>query len=241
MRYYEQEDGRIQADLALRIGKLLRHYENLTANIPSKDKFEGTIAFCCLQALLTNCNEVLDELPKLHSFSVGFDQSIPDVPRKWGIDRSFIKKHSYANGSITYRQFIEHMRHAVSHPTTSASEKEVSTGYTAIASDASLITAFRFIHSPLNDRGKPKRLKHSAATQQISALQRQYGNFGIEPKKVDRSDKVILTVDNQAFLPTFIAEVPLPALKAMVLELSNLLAQPTDEKWDGKTLAVLVA
>ena len=61
MEYHRTDDGQIQADLARRLGIVLRQYHE---QISTHDKYEVSLSLSILQTLLTNCVELSDALTK---------------------------------------------------------------------------------------------------------------------------------------------------------------------------------
>jgi hypothetical protein len=58
--YVRSDKGKIQADLALRVGKLLSQYGDLTRHLGEEEKYDATLLICALQTLLVNCHELLN-------------------------------------------------------------------------------------------------------------------------------------------------------------------------------------
>ena len=50
--YVRSENGKIQADLALRVGKFLIQYGGLTCHLGEEEKYDATLLICALQTLL---------------------------------------------------------------------------------------------------------------------------------------------------------------------------------------------
>ena len=67
MEYFRTEDGQIQADLARRLGTVLKQYHS---QIISIEKYEVSLSLSILQTLLTNCVELLDNMRTLIPWSV---------------------------------------------------------------------------------------------------------------------------------------------------------------------------
>ena len=47
--------------------------------------------------------------------------------------------------------------------------------------------------------------------------------------------------DDKPYIDVFQINVPMPALKTLLQELSNYLSQPSQKNWDGKKIVQLVA
>lgn len=59
MEHIETPDDQIQADFARRVGRVLLHYEAAMERSDPQDSYEATLTICLLQALLTNCIELI--------------------------------------------------------------------------------------------------------------------------------------------------------------------------------------
>lgn len=247
MSEYSRPNDKIQAGFALHIGKLLTQYRNLTSNLPLDEKYEATLTLCALQALLTNCTELMSSMKK--SKRLFWHEPITDIPRHWGIRTSFVVKDTCLDEPLTYDIFITHLRNALSHPTAPDKKPHLdSSGYTTIPDDTGIITRFRFIDSPWVDQGK---LLHRYSSEKEEIVKRslhlyRHANQRCRPQAHDleiRKDanKYKIYQGNQIYIPVFIAELPLPDLTDMAIELANHIAQPVQDNWDGKTIRQLVA
>jgi hypothetical protein len=172
-----------------------------------------------------------------------FSDVIPDIPHRWDIKRSFIKRNSFPP-ALTYTKFLEHLRNALSHPTSPERGSHPSTGYTTLPDGSGVISFFRFIDSPWVDRGRIHSKASSSNEQKVKRtaeeFERSQGVIGLEV--VRNSDgRYEIFCDQQLYLPLFEAELPLAALTELGIGLANHLAQPTVENWDGKTVHRLVA
>lgn len=83
MEYARQFDG-IQAGFALNSGKLLVQYYSHATELPPNEQYEGTLAVCVLQSLLTQCIELLKYMESEPIQREFFDQVINDGPNLWG-------------------------------------------------------------------------------------------------------------------------------------------------------------
>jgi len=240
--YYREPNNRIQAGFALHIGKLLAQYSSLTANLQYTQKYEATLAICALQALLTNCTELIKAM-KLHDREF-WSNPITDIPGHWGIRPSFIVENNFPE-SLTYEKFIEHLRNALSHPTSSdKSPYHPATGYTTISDESGVIVKFRFTDSPWVERGKINSFQsdEDKVSKMIKRLQKNsqlYENIRII--EVNNKSQIYYKERNLAYLPVFKAELSLSALTQLAITLANYLSQPVDDTWDGKIIHQLVA
>jgi len=247
MSEYARPNDKIQAGFALHIGKLLTQYRNLTSNLLPTEKYDATLTACVLQALLTNCTELMNSMKK--SKRLFWHEPITDIPRHWGIHTSFVKKNTCLDEQLTYDIFITHLRNALSHQTRPDEDPHYpSTGYTTVPDDTGVITRFRFIDSPWVDRGK---LCHRVSSTKEEVVKRSLHSYRQEnqrcrPQAHDleiRKDTNTYKIyqGDQIYIPVFIAELPLPALTDMAIELANHIAQPVQDNWDGETIRQLVA
>jgi hypothetical protein len=116
MEYIATPDGQIQADFARRIGQVLLHYEAGTAFGQPQDSYEATLTICLLQALLTNCVELIDKkvkndrtgLKKIASRSLEedpalFGLNLQCITRQWPSDRPLKGATGVKSFNITSR------------------------------------------------------------------------------------------------------------------------------------------
>ncbi len=250
MSEYSRPNDKIQAGFALHIGKLLTQYRNLTSNLLPSEKYDATLTVCALQALLTNCTELMASMKKKEKKEncQFWHEPITHIPRHWGIRTSFVKD-TCLDEQLTYDIFITHLRNALSHPTAPDKDPHYpSTGYTTIPDDTGIITRFRFIDSPWVDRGKLLYRYSSKIEENVKRSLHSYrhANQRCRPQanhleiRKDANEYKIYQGD-QIYIPVFIAELPLSALTDMAIELANHIAQPVQDNWDGVTIRQLVA
>ena len=98
-----------------------------------------------------------------------------------------------------------------------------------------------FIDSP--DVKKTDRLKNYSKDQ-IEKILKDEIKFseGIETSKIEvgNENKYQFKKDDNPFARIFKIEMPIKAMRKMVLSLSNYLAQPSKENWDGQTFDKLI-
>jgi hypothetical protein len=128
MEYFREPHNKIQAGFALHAGKLLAQYGSLARH--QHENYEATLLICTLQSLLTICKELIDAT-KRHRKEL-WSALVYDVPGWLGMSRRSIRKYTFPC-ELTYERFVEHMRNAVSHPTSADKTPfHPSTGYTTI-------------------------------------------------------------------------------------------------------------
>lgn len=241
--YFRERNNRIQAGFALRTGKLLAQYRYLTGSLLPTEKYEATLAICAFQALLTNCYELICAMK--HHQREFWSSSIPDIGiGHLGMRRSFVAMNTFPD-ALTYSEFVEHLRNALSHPTSpDRRPQHPTTGYTTTPDGSGVITQFRFTDSPWIDRGA---IHSKALSNNEAIVKRTLESFQRNRAKAAHLDvrnklgKYQICDGDTLYLPVFIAELPLSALTDLAIELANHLSQPVDEKWDGRTIQRLVA
>ena len=241
MEYFRQPNNRIQAGFALNAGNLLVQYQKMMASLPVDSRYEATLVICVFQSLLTNCSELLASMRK--GDKPFWNVPLPDIPSRWGLKRKFVTLDTLPV-QLTYERFIEHLRNAVSHPTTPDKKPQLpSTGYTTIPGSSGTIETFRFTDSPWVDRGRDHSQYVSRDETKVKdRLDRFNKNYGCHLECSRNSAGFYQAMhDGQPYRPIFIAEIPLAGLMNIALELANYLAQPTQENWDGRTMHQLVA
>lgn len=242
MEYYRQPNNKIQAGFALHVGNLLKQYGALTANLDPKATYDATLTICALQSLLTTCIELLNAMKE--NQKAIFASEIPDLPRLWGIKRSFITRNTFPQ-PLTYERLLKHLRNSLSHPTSPERGDFPSTGYSTVPDQSGIISLIRFVDSPWIDCGRTHS-KASSSTKAkvvktVETFERQWGNANLEVRCNPTSKKYEVYHGQEIFLPVFEAEFSLSALRDLATGLSNHLAQPTVETWDGSTIHRLVA
>jgi hypothetical protein len=241
VEYFRQPNNKIQAGFALNAGNLLVQYQKMAGSLPEASRYEATLVICVFQSLLTNCSELLASMG--NDLKDVWKESLPDIPNRWGLKRKFVTINTFP-GPLTYEGFIEHLRNAVSHPTTPDKEPKLpSTGYTTIPSSSGTIEAFRFTDSPWVDRGRDQSRYVSTCQAKVACVldkfNRKYGCH-LEASR-NAMGRYQAMQDGQPYRPLFVAEIPLDGLTRIALQLANFLAQPTQEHWDGRTVRQLVA
>lgn len=241
--YFREPNNKIQAGFALHTGNLLAQYRNLTAELLSTQKYEATLAVCALQALLTNCTELMNSM-KHHQLGFWHDP-IPDIGQgHWNIRRSFVATNTFPE-DITYDKFIKHLRNALSHPTSpDKAPQHPTTGYTTQPDGSGVITQFCFTDSPWVDRGrihsKASSPKENLVKTTLELFQKDRpGANELEVRFIQ--GKYQIYQGDQIYLPVFVAELPLSELTDLAIELANHLSQPVVESWDGRAIQRLVA
>lgn len=239
--YYEDDNYRIQAAMALRISEIAQQYARIP--LSPKEKFSETLHLCLLQNLLSHCNELLKAMARDGGEGLGLHVPL-QMKSDWGINTVIIEKYSF-EASLTVAEFLDHLRNAMCHPTgTNLEAKFPSTGYNAIPDDNKLpiaerkIVAVGFCDSPDTQRNQPitwRLADEGKANKYLKAKQ----DKGLIPMgvKIDSSghNRVGMFHFREPYAREFLAIFSTVQLASLVVNLSNLLAHPADPKWDGKT------
>lgn len=236
MEYYRTETGQIYADIAYRLGRIVTQYEEFSIN---EEKFESTLYVTVLQNLLTNCSDYVRSMTKGDRHGSIFNGDIESSG--WGLKNScWIKNNLMKHSNLG--DFILTIRNSVSHPCETRIESDYpSTGYTTIEDDSGIIKKFIFINSPDVRKNRPKEYNSEQDVERHINLETREGRMpeGISYIKCD--NRYVLALNSEYFIRISIIELTIEELSSFVKNLSNYLAQPILENWDGKTINWLLA
>lgn len=246
VNYFEDPENRIQAGFALRAGRLLVQYDNACQRFPSEEQYDATLTICVLQALLTNCLELLNSMGQHHEqLKKLLDRTVTDIPFNMGLRKRFVLLDTFFD-TLTYRQFITYIRNALSHPTWQDSQRLYkSTGYSTTHDRNNFINGIIFVSSPWIYRGKIGRsyrnTNRNRVEEELNKLTQKHGDVGLEVKQ-NCSGEFQIFVKNklEPYFPIFEAHIPLKELKELIIDLSTYLSQPTRADWDGRSIERLV-
>jgi hypothetical protein len=239
--YFREPHNKIQAGFALHAGKLLNQYDSLSKY--RQENYEPTLLICALQSLVTICQELIKAMKKNRS-ELWFTP-VHDVPLLLGVSRRFVTKDTFEPCELTYGRFIEHLRNALSHPTSPEKKPyHSSTGFTTLPDNSGIISRFLFIDSPWVVRGEICGRASSPNEQKVkefaSAFEEKRTQMGLRIER-NSQGRYEIRKDADIFVPIFEVEMPVSSLRTLAIELANYLAQATMEGWDGKTIHRLVA
>lgn len=243
MEWFREPGNRKQAEFAFHAGRALVDYLSLTADWSPERRDEASLTVCVLQSLLTNCTELLATMEEYQrSF---FEEVISDEKPVWGLRKSHIKENSFP-GEPTLASVLTHLRDGLSHPT--VAEPTVNcpaTGYTTTDDRSGIVSAFRITDSPwVKDGNRLERISASTEKGAIANVRQQEKRFEVTgflevlPQPDGSFD---IGRHGRQYWPLFVIELPLQAMVDLASGLANRLAQPSDERWDGRTLRELVA
>ena len=235
--YYEDHQGQIYADVAYRLGIIVKQYD---FHIVGDDEmnFDSTMCVSFLQNLLTiYCEYWKNErfgVPNFWKEPLYYKDTLISANNYFGIDPSMVIENNIVEEKVSIFNFLTHLRNSLSHPTAINANSEIqSTGYYSIADNSGRISKYIFIDSQdvkVDQQGKnrPKKFsnielvkkfitnpinkKHPFTYEEIN------GEYELRNHRVY---KVCLTSRQ---------------LKMLVVNLSSLLAQPVQKNWDGRVL-----
>lgn len=155
MEYRRTDDAQIQADFAGRVGQILMQYESLKTKLPIEEQYEATLSIALLQTMLTQCQELLKNNRSVKNAPLGLEELVAmanrgfdEPPPLLGITHECILDRWPSERSLKYRDVIECIRNALSHPLPQTNERLPRTGYTSQKCNSGLLEAFVFTQSP---------------------------------------------------------------------------------------------
>lgn len=243
MKYFEDNKHRIQADMAYRIGMISLQYEKLS--LAEDKQFPDTLNLCLLQNLLTGCRELIAAMTQENGEELGLKIPLSEMS-EWGLDAVEIHNDSF-EGNLLVEILISHLRNAMSHPTgTDIYAQFPSTGYNSIADAKDRIKAIAFCDSPDTKFNTPKTWNNQSAAQEyLKNSQRAVEAWKKIPRDVSIAQvgysKFGMFRFGYQYARIFMASFTTQQLQKFVLGLSNLLAQPVTDSWDGRSVIKVVA
>lgn len=233
MEYFRTEDGQIQADLARRLGIVVKQYHK---QIFTSEKYEVSLCLSILQTILTNCIELLNGLKTRDEQNNPLYQ-YPIDRDKWGFDENNVVLNTFNQPMLTAEKTIRHIRNALSHPTKiQTTSKEKTTGYTTLGDSAS-IEKIKFISSPdLNGKGNTRKYKSSKEAKERIKSDANFPNE-LQVYKTEQNDFIFLQ-NGKPFHRIFEIELNPNDLLTLTYSLANYLSHPLLKSWDGKTFNI---
>jgi hypothetical protein len=244
MEYHRDPRNQIQADIAYRLGKIANQYRTLS--VPAEEDFSVTLDVCILQNLLTTCKELLRSMSR-NERQANYLTADIGMGLAWGLRLEMIEINTF-QGQLTGEVVLSRLRNALSHPEPLHSEDRFPcSGYTTIRDGSDTIRRYCFVNSPDTSKdgkghGRPKMFPTEKEAE--SRLQRERGH-GDMPKDVGvivgDAGQFCFGRGGEPFARIFKIYLTPEEIHALVIGLSNYLAQPIQEAWDGVTVSSLVA
>ena len=235
--YYEDHQGQIYADMAHRLGVIVKQYDYYIDEDDDMN-FDSTMCVTFLQNLLTiYCEYWKNEkfgLPAIWREPLYYRDTLISSKNYFGIEPSMVIENNIVKEVVSTFNFLTHLRNALSHPTAiNAYSQTQSTGYYSIADSSGRISEYVFIDSQdvkvdRHGRNRPKQFSNIEKFEGFLNGDMANGHpftfeevNGMLELRNHRVYKICLTSRQ---------------LKNLVVKLSSLLAQPVQKNWNGKEL-----
>jgi len=238
LEYYRDPKNRIQADFAFRLGIIARPYSGLS--LPENENFSSTLDVCILQNLLTNCVTLLDAMSKNERKGCYLTADIAST-ELWGLNPEMVQFNTFRARPLTAAVVLRHIRNALSHPTSLDPEETFpSAGYTTIPDRSGRIQQYCFVSSPDVKENRPKTFPTEEKAR--AYLRNESGDMPEDITIItDNIGGLSLGRNGNPFARVFKIHLTSREIHELVMGLSNDLAQPIQDSWDGSTIAKLVA
>ena len=239
MEFFREHQNQIQADVAYRLGRIAQQYSQF--DLPHEERFTSTLDLCILQYLLTHCLELLRAMTRNERKRHYLNDDLSRAPL-WGLKPDMVVVNTFRCGALTASFVLERMRHALSHPTVlDINSRFPSTGYMTIPDGSGNVAQFCVVNSP-DTKGNQiySYDKKDAALQRLEKAI----DVGDIPKDVeiisDGNDRFCFGLHGKPFVRIFRIDLSPGELHELVIGLTNHLAQPVREAWDGMTIQALI-
>ncbi len=234
----DDEEQQIYRDFAKRLGRVATQYQDLKRNINLLENYGATLTISLLHPLLAIYTEMRKRNSRI-SFTE-FDRQLCDIPDSYGIRLSMVKTFTCFDKcarkeDVTFDCVLESIRHALSHPCPILDEQHQRTGYETVVGQRGFIEKFRFIQSSdvSGINGRPRSYKQDEAKRILDNISALNPNHGISMRStlVSNGNTNYHLVDSSGtrFVRKIVIEVPLDALKTLVMALSEYLGRPVEE------------
>jgi len=240
MEYERTPDGQMQADFARRIGRVAEQYERFCKTVPLEERYDATLLLALLQALLTNCAELLKRKPERTNPALKqlASRNLDNDPTLLGFQRSSVVEQWPSTRPLTYRELLECMRHAMSHPCAQTQAGLPQTGYTSWQSDSGVIEGFTFTQSPwVNATGsalKPLYMPEEGDSEKEPKLREEMKrfekNYGVPDLSVRSNGEGKLQIFRlrEPFVPVLQIRLDIEQLRMLTMSLSEYLSEPLE-------------
>lgn len=240
MEYERTPDGQIQADFAFRIGRIAEQYERFCKSMPpAEERYEATMLLALLQALLTNCTELLKSRQRSRSnpaFIKVASRDLNQDPTLFGFQRFSVIQQWPSTRPLMYRELLDCLRNAMSHPCPQTEEGLPRTGYTSWQSDTGVIEGLTFTQSPWVDssghdvKHKARMADAEAEAKLLNEMHRFERNHSVPDLSIRSDGKGWLRVFhlNEPFVPVLRIKLDIEQLRMLTMSLSEYLAAPLE-------------
>lgn len=239
MEYERTDDGEIQADFARRVGQILLQYDQWRQQVPTVDQYESTLTIALLQSLLTMCQELIRKKKRvaleLQAVVQLANRSLEKQPSLLGLSSDCVLESWPSERGLTYREVIDCLRNALSHPGPQNNCRYPRTGFTSVPGPAGQIAAYEFTQSSwVNSTGSdllpsfsPKVTGSIPPEKLVSNVDAWAKNHNVEGIDVGQVRGRWLPVRyGEPFLPVLKLRVSVAALRVFTIGLSDYLSEP---------------
>jgi hypothetical protein len=237
MEYFRDPKNQIQADIAYRLGMIANQYR--TSRAPAEEDFSVTLDVCILQNLLTTCTELLKSMSR--NERKAYLTADIGTGLAWGLRSEMISVNTF-DGKLTVEVVLTRLRNALSHPTAlNLNDTFPSSGYTTIPDGSGTIRRYCFVNSPDTRSGRPMIVSQREKAERLLEQARGAGDMPKDVEVISYADQFCFGRGDEPFARIFKIHLTGEEIHALVIGLSNHLAQPIRKDWDGVTVTSLVA
>ena len=143
---------------------------------------------------------------------------------------------------LTAEFVLRRMRNALSHPTgTDIDAPFPSSGYTTIPDRPGDIARFCFVNSPDTMRNGPNNWDNKETADSKLEQARRHGDMPVDVTIIcDHNGRFCFGRNGKPFARILRVDLTPAEMHGLVIGLSNHLAQPVREAWDGMTIGALI-
>ena len=246
MEYERTEDAQIQAAFAERVGEILLQYERFKVALPAEQQYEATLKIALLHTMLNQCQELLKRLTIPAKAPFGLEglvemanRGLDDSPPLLGLTQACILERWPSQKPVSYRDLIDCIRNALSHPLPQGKEGLPRTGFITQRGDSGLVEYFVFTQSPwvgidgeLDQKYQARRENLKAtenAKKSITDWTRQRKIVGVELLEQPEG-KFLPMRAGRVFAPVTRVRLDVGQLRIFVLALSGYLSEPLRQR-----------